>query len=985
MESWLKPHIKDAQLNIPDYQVLRQDRNQRERGGVLLYVHNSLPTSNVETYDDTYCGGIACQIKTINAILINIYRPPGAPEHSFKKLLYFIQNYISENSKDNHPSDIFLTGDFNFPEVHWPICDTFPQKQKLNESTSQLLNLMEENFLNQLVDKPTRGNNILDLFITNNNNIVSNIQCVETPMSDHKIVKVNTTYSILSPSKKTEAKIPQDSFRRLNLRKANYEAMCEHLCNINWDELKDICTPEEFPELLRLTLLQISMLHAPEKSKQHKKINPFTRSRNILRRRRKKVRTQVNALASKSNESDLSSKLFKLRLELYNINEEIQNSVHTQQKSMESKAVSSIKNNPRYFYSYAKKNNKLKTTVGPLNQKCGGLTDDPKTMADILQQQYASVFSNPDSADKKDPDINCELESILEDFNFTHEDIVKAIDEIDENSSCGEKDIPAILLKKCKHELARPLLLMWRDSLDSGYIPLTYKQQIITPVHKKSSKAEAENYRPISLTSHIIKIFERLVRKHIVKHLEYNTIICKHQHGFQKCKSCLTQLLSHIDTILQNLQNDMDTDVIYLDYAKAFDKVDHQILLQKLFIYGIRGKLLFWLQSYLSGRTQTVVVNGQHSYPEKVVSGVPQGTVLGPVLFIVYLNDLQSCIKHSITSSFADDTRLKKTIQSTEDSKLLQEDLENAIQWSKENNMVLHQSKFELLAHNTDNSKLLQELPFTIGFCEYTTPDGSTISPKSAVKDLGVTLTPELSWSLHVSKIADDSRRMAAWIFSVFYERSAEVMLILYKALVRSRAEYCCPLWHLTKIEDIMRLEAVQRTFTSRIREVRHLTYWERLKELKINSMQRRRERYILIHVYKIAKNLAPNDINMKFHETKRRGSCVIIPSINKQSKAKYQTLYDSSFHIVGGKMWNLLPAGIKNKPSLSSFKSSLSKYISMFPDHPPIPGMPSENSLLHLLILHWRNPAQFGGPTVSVDDETSTMDTDPWMASITQ
>ena len=176
-------------------------------------------------------------------------------------------------------------------------------------------------------------------------------------------------------------------------------------------------------------------------------------------------------------------------------------------------------------------------------------------------------------------------------------------------------------------------------------------------MHKKASKAEAENYRPISLTNHLIKIFERLVCKHIVHHLVQNSMICKNQHGFQKCRSCVTRLIPHIDTVLQNLQNNMDTDVIYLDYARAFDKVNHQILLQKLPIYGIRGKLLKWLESYLTDRTQTVVVNGHHSMPGTVKSGVPQGTVFGPVLFIFYLNDLESCTKHSITSSFAEGTR----------------------------------------------------------------------------------------------------------------------------------------------------------------------------------------------------------------------------------------------------------------------------------------------------------------------------------------
>ena len=979
-ESWLKPHIADAQVNIPNYQILRQDRTKRERGGVLLYVHDSLPTSNVQTFDDSICGGIACQIKSINSILVTVYRPPSAPESSFTKIMNFTQRYISENNSDDQ-SDIFLTGDFNFPEISWPVCDSFTSRSKPCNAANQLIHLMEENFLNQLVNKPTRGSNILDLFITNNENIISHIDSVETPLSDHNILKVNTTYNILSSCKKPTAKIPHDSFRSLNLTKANYSAISDHLKTINWNKLKSLCTADEFPELLRLTLLQIAMLHTPKKSKRSKQLNPFIRSRNILRRRRRKVRAQINAISHTHKDIGPSSKLYKLRLELYTINEQIQESVHTQSKNQESKAIKNIKENPRYFYTYAKKHKKLKSSVGPLHKDSGELTDDPTVMADILQCQYTSVFSDPNSQNKKDPNISCFLTSTLEDFEFNEEDIIKAINEIDVNSACGENDIPAILLKQCKHELSQPLLLIWRDSLDHGYVPTPYKNQIITPVHKKSSKAEAENYRPISLTSHIIKIFERIVRKHIVSHLVKNTIICPNQHGFQTGKSCLTQLLPHIQNILQNLQNDMDTDVIYLDYAKAFDKVDHQILLQKLFQYGIRGKLLSWLTSYLSDRSQSVVVNGHHSKPEPVKSGVPQGTVLGPVLFIIYLNDLESCIKHSITSSFADDTRLKKTIQSTEDSKLLQEDIANAIKWSNENNMKLHQSKFELLAHNTDNSKLLQELPFTKEFSEYITSDGSTISPKEAVKDLGVTITPDLSWSLHVSIIADDSRRMARWILSVFYERSAEVMLTLFKSLVRSRTEYCCPLWNPSKVEDIMKLEAVQRSFTSRIREVRHLPYWERLKELKINSLQRRRERYIIIHVYKIANNLSPNDINMKFYQTKRRGSCCIIPPINKRSKAKYQTQYDSSFHITGGKMWNLLPAEIKSKPSLESFKMSLSKYLSLFPDCPPIPGYPSENSLTTILTLRWRNPDELGGPTCSLVEDTSAAEKDSRMA----
>ena len=571
-------------------------------------------------------------------------------------------------------------------------------------------------------------------------------------------------------------------------------------------------------------------------------------------------------------------------------------------------------------------------------------------MADILQNQYSSVFSDPNNPKKKSPNLKLNIEDIISDIAFTCDDVVNAINEISENSACGDNDIPALILKKCKDSISYPILLIWQASISSGHVPKIFKKQIITPVHKKSSKAEPANYRPIALTSHVIKIFERIIRKQLVDHLERNNLICSNQHGFRKHRSCLTQLLSHIDLILQNLQNGMDTDVIYLDYAKAFDKVDHQILLQKLYSYGVRGKLLMWINSYLTNREQTVVINGEHSEPAKVISGVPQGTVLGPVMFIMYLNDLTSCIKHSVISSFADDTRLKKSIAKVNDTHLLQEDLDSAISWSERNNMQLHQSKFELISHSTGQSNLLSELPFSTQHSDYVTADGSVISPQCKVRDLGVTISEDLSWSPHINNITNEGKKIVSWTLSVFKDRSAETMLPLYTSFVRSRLEYNSPLWSPSKIEDIMKLESLQRTFTSRISEVRHLSYWDRLRSLNLMSLQRRRERYTLIHIFKIINNLAPNDLSMKFYETPRRGLCCKIPPLVKQCKLKHQTMLDESFTVFGARLWNLLPPKIKSKRTLDSFKAALTKFIMTVPDNPPVPGIASQNSLLHLL-----------------------------------
>ena len=494
--------------------------------------------------------------------------------------------------------------------------------------------------------------------------------------------------------------------------------------------------------------------------------------------------------------------------------------------------------------------------------------------------------------------------------------------------------------------------------MSTGIVPEFYKTGYVSPLFKKGSRCDAANYRPVTLTSHVVKIYERVVRKHMVQHLEANNLLSDKQHGFRSNRSCLTQLLDHFDDILEGFTLGKDTDSIYLDFEKAFDKVDLELLMLKLTKYGFHTKILRWIQAFLSCRQQVVVVNGVHSDSAMVLSGVPQGSVLGPLLFILFINDLEMVVSSSRVSFFADDTRVSKLIDCTEDCLLLQSDLDSVLEWSRKNNMKLHEKKFELLnhLHNKKGYWTDLDLPFFMETLLYKVSSEDTLYPVNCVRDLGVMVSSDLSWSAHIANMVIKARSTLSWVFSVFKTRERTAMTTLYKSLVRSLLEYCCPLWDPVKVTEIQLLEGVQRTFTSRIGNMENLNYWERLSSLKLMSLQRRRERYIILMMWKILHNVVPNCCDIQFTETSRYGTRAIIPSLSRLSSLSNQTLYDNSFAVRGPKLWNTLPESVKAAVSFDSFKISLSKFLDLIPDEPPVAGYSCSwsNSLVDYSPTRW-------------------------------
>ena len=595
----------------------------------------------------------------------------------------------------------------------------------------------------------------------------------------------------------------------------------------------------------------------------------------------------------------------------------------------ESKAVNAIKENSKYFFSYAKRKSKVKTKIGPLlNKATEQMTTNSTEMADILADQYSSVFSTPSTDSPTIEDSNLPINNIT----IMPDEIVVAIDELRNNAASGPDGIPAILLKKCKHSLAAILTIFWNKCMEIGNIPTSLKSSIIPPIHKGGNKSDAANYRPVALTSHLIKIYEKTLRNRLANYLDSNNSLNKNQHGFRKGRSCLTQLLAHHDNIMNLLEQGYNVDVVYLDFAKAFDKVDHNILIHKLKDFEINGKTLQWIKNFLEDRSQRVVVNGKLSSPHTVISGVPQGSVLGPLLFLVLIGDIDEHVLHSTVASFADDTRATKGIKSEDDAVDLQNDLFQIFDWSQKNNMQFNSVKFELIRYGKDNH--LKEST------TYISPEWELIENKESVKDLGITLQNNLSFKQHITNITETAKRMSAWVFRTFSTRERLPLMTLYKSLVRPLVEYSSALWSPTAKTDIDKLEEIQKSYIRKINGVSR-DYQTALKQLNLYSLERRRERYQIIHIWKMLENLTPNksstedciiktqtDINHRRGRTCQSHNLARCPS--HLLRARQQSLKCFGVHL-----YNNLPKSIRNmnNTSVDAFKSELDKYLKNIED----------------------------------------------------
>ena len=419
---------------------------------------------------------------------------------------------------------------------------------------------------------------------------------------------------------------------------------------------------------------------------------------------------------------------------------------------------------------------------------------------------------------------------------------------------------------------------IFKLSLSSGECPEDWRSANVTPIHKKGDRTDPSNYRPVSLTSQVCKVLESIVRKHILKHLEANNILSDKQHGFREGRSCLTNLLEQVENWTEILDQNDGIDVAYLDFRKAFDLVSHRHLIYKMSKYGITEQVLNWVKAFLSNRKQKVVIRGTGSEYFDVTSGVPQGSVLGPILFLIFINDLPLGLISPV-SLFADDTKIftrivsemnKNKHQGEYGSDILQSDLNNIEEWARKWRMEFNVDKCKVMHLGSSNPGHTYNM------------GGANLTVTTEEKDLGVIFDDRLEFDKHIRGMVNRANRMLGMIKTGFECMDKVIFKQVYPVLVRPLLEYCVQVWSPYKQKYIDLIENVQKRAVRMVPGMkvgmREMTYDEKLVDLKLTRLVERRFRGDMIETYKILTNKEGVNPGIYFKMNIERGN----PELNR-------------------------------------------------------------------------------------------------------
>ena len=833
-ETWLDVTVDSAELQsaLPDHTWLRRDR-ATHGGGVACAARTCLGAERREDLEAANTETLVVELKTLPVSLLCVaYCPPNDNE-----VLSRTVNMLQDLCVRFPDKTIFAVGDFNVPDVTWmrdpDSNEVRPLLRQMSRRACCLIESIDGAGMKQHVSEPTRGENFLDLIFSRHGHVEATVK-KGMLLSDHDEICCQMYVEVRRPP-------TVNRVTAFNYRRADWDGLRRCLELIPWNNLRDMdidTAVDMFYDLLDASVhdnvptvvlrrgyppwfdgeVRRALRHK-EAAFRQKKCNPSNETETDFREKRKTFKNMT------------SSKYFNYL------------------KGM----IGDFKSNPKRFWTYLKCVRGSKASLSVLLDGTSEVHDDVQR-ANLLNRAFASKFTDPNVHDYPTAPTYDLLP--LTRFVMSEGRVRLALDTLQAHKACGPDNISARIIRECREQLVAPLVILFNMSVEQGKFPSRWAEANIVPVYKKGSKKLASNYRSISLTPLFGRLLERCICDTLLCHVR--PVLTPYQHGFVPNRSCDTNLACLLKTAWESISSGHQTDVVYTDYSAAFQSVNHKLLLHKLRnSFQISGVALSWLSSYLGNRRQRVVVNGKFSEWTHVLSGTPEGGIISPILFALFINDLPEQLQTNCLL-FADDVKLYHKIVSSEDSKLLQADLTRLADWSQLWKLQLNPSKCKSFTITLKRKPVLSTYKI----------QNDVLENVSSIRDLGIWLDSKLTFAEHIEKIVSKANRMLGVTIRSLQAGHAlgetrrpklqpEPVLAVYYANIRSILEYGCVIWGGAANSHLERLDKIQHKFliwlaSISTKQSQNLEYAHLLTLFKIPSLTMRRKQYDIFFVHKI-------------------------------------------------------------------------------------------------------------------------------------
>lgn len=891
----VKP-ISPATLSLPSYTMyLNFDPSIHNLGsagcrGICIFVSTKWQATEVSFPNCPFKEHlwITIPLQNQDQLLVGcIYRSPSASGHiSTSNLVDLLK--LSSNGNYSH---IVIAGDVNMPQVEWA---TSFSSAPDGHYTHSLIEGIQECGLTQHVTRATRYRvgerpSTLDIILTNEEGLIQNLTYLP-PIgnSDHLVLQ----FDLICYTQPAE---PDRT--RLNLNKGNYQRLNELIKRSAWDGVHSPDLQTGYG-VFKDTLARLVSSSIPKACPKGKRRNIFINKEAIrLKNNKRKLWS-----AYTNTRDDISyARYVRCKNDLRCLTRNLR-------RDFERRLAADLKDNPKSFWRYASSRMKTRSGVENLRTESGDLTTSDGDKAEVLNNFFCSICTTedphhiPDTADTYnghgvfDVDISVDL-------------VKKKMSALKCSSAAGPDGVHPRVLRETADTLSPYLASLFRKSLDTGTLPQDWKLAEVVPIYKKGGKDDPGNYRPVSLTSVPCKILESIIRNQLMSHLQAESLLADAQHGFRPGRSCATQLLLAMEEWTSMIENGEPVDVLYLDLAKAFNTVPPRRLLRKVEAHGIGGRILRWIEAFLLERQQRVIVGSSRSGWAPVPSGVPQGSVLAPLLFLLYVNDLPDTLNCGI-KIFADDSKLYRSLPFPSDPLTLQEDLDAAVRWADEWQLTFNAAKCKVLHIGRRNRHHLYSLR------------GTSLEETAVEKDLGVYIDKDLKFRRQAAAAVSKASQVMAVMRRSFQLFDKLTLPMLFKALIRPHLEYGNIVWGPFNRADQQLLERVQRRATKMVPEVRHLPYPLRLRALGLPSLYYRRRRGDMIMTYQLFHGGLDLDPQVFFDTSVARDTRGHPWRLVKPRAVSRIRCNAFSVRVVND--WNSLPSAVVTSDTMNQFKNRL-------------------------------------------------------------